>query len=69
MLITGAVLSITVMVWLHVALLPQGSAACHVRVTEKLLPQPTFVTVLTTVIVALQVSVAVGTSKLQEDPS
>src|SRR6266446_2394820 len=70
MVTTGAVVSITVTVWLHWALLPQGSVACQVRFALKELPQPALVRVLTTVIVALpQESVAVGASKVQAAPS
>src|SRR5437870_12000449 len=37
--ITGAVVSTTVTVWLHWALLLQASVACQVRVASKVLPQ------------------------------
>src|SRR5882724_6043006 len=37
--ITGAVVSTTVTLWLHWALLPQASVACQVRVASKVLPQ------------------------------
>src|SRR5256885_7627608 len=36
---TGAVVSTTVTVWLHWALLVQASTACQVRVASKVLPQ------------------------------
>src|SRR5438132_637691 len=36
---TGAVVSTTVTVWLHRALLVQASVACQVRVASKVLPQ------------------------------
>src|SRR5438046_1623518 len=71
-LMTGAVVSTTLTVWLHWALLPQGSVAAQVRVASKVLPQwpAVLVTVLTTVIVALPLlSVAVGGSKVQGAPS
>src|SRR5262249_57937054 len=49
--ITGGVVSTTVTVWLHWAMLPQPSVACQVRVASKVLPQcpVVLVTVLTTV--------------------
>src|SRR6266704_1080257 len=71
-LMTGAVVSMTLTVWLHWALLPQASVAAQVRVASKVLPQwpAVLVTVLTTVIVALPLlSVAVGGSKVQVAPS
>ena len=48
---TGGVVSTTVMVWLQVAVLPQASRACHVRVAVKVLPHwaLALVTVPTTV--------------------
>jgi hypothetical protein len=70
--ITGAVVSITATVWLHVALLLQPSIAAQVRVASKVLPQwpAVFVTVLNTMIVAVPLlSVAVGGSKFQGVPS
>jgi hypothetical protein len=42
---SGGVVSTTLTVWLHVARLPQASAACHVRLTEKVPPHPALVTV------------------------
>src|SRR6266851_3601350 len=70
--ITGAVVSMTVTVWLHMALLLQASVACHVRVASKVLPQwpAVLVTVPTTVIVILvpPMSVTVGGSKVQTEP-
>src|ERR1043166_2138474 len=62
---TGGMVSTTVTVWLHVAMLPQRSVACHVlvRVCEQLVPP---VTVPRSVIVALvpsQAPEAGGTSK------
>src|SRR5213594_94714 len=72
-LITGAVVSMTLTVWLHWALLPQASVAAQVRVASKVLPQwpAVLVTVLTTVMARLvpPLSVAVGASKLQASPS
>jgi len=38
-LMTGAVVSMTLTVWLHWALLPQVSVAAQVRVASKVLPQ------------------------------
>src|SRR5215472_13052281 len=69
--ITGAVVSITVTVWLQVALLLQLSIACHTRVASKVLPQwpAVFVTVLTTSTGTLPLLlVAVGVSKVQTVP-
>src|SRR5437867_7818650 len=72
-LMTGAVVSMTLTVWLHWALLPQASVAAQVRVASKVLPQwpAVLVTVLTTVMARLvpPLSVAVGASKLQASPS
>src|SRR6266581_3644804 len=70
--ITGAVVSTTVTVWLHWALLVQASVACQVRVASKVLPQwpAVLVTVLRMVIVAVPLlSVAVGASKVQALPN
>ncbi len=58
------------MVWLQVALLPQQSVACQVRVMSRSQPCP-LVTVPTTVMVTLvpqQASMALGGSKLQGVP-
>src|SRR3989454_10645426 len=72
-LMTGAMVSMTLTVWLHWALLPQASVAAQVRVASKVLPQwpAVLVTVLATVMVRLvpPLSVAVGWSKLQTVPS
>src|SRR5207253_1839120 len=72
-LMTGAVVSMTLTVWLHWALLPQASVAAQVRVASKVLPQwpVVLVTVLTTVMAMLvpPLSVALGRSKLQAAPS
>src|SRR6266571_509759 len=71
-LMAGAMVSMTLTVWLHWALLPQASVAAQVRVASKVLPQwpAVLVAVLTTVIVALPLlSVAVGGSKVQAAPS
>src|SRR5258708_28042070 len=69
--ITGAVVSTTVTLWLQELLLPQASVACQVRVASKVLPQwpVTLVTVLRIVIRALPLlSVAVGASNAQATP-
>src|SRR6266566_4046667 len=72
-LMTGTVVSMTLTVWLHWALLPQASVAAQVRVASKVLPQwpALLVTVLTTVMAMLvpPLSVAVGASKVQAAPS
>src|SRR5213083_1599400 len=72
-LMTGAVVSMTLTVWLHWALLPQASVAAQVRVAPKVLPQwpAVLVTVLRTVMAMLvpPLSLAVGWSKLQAVPS
>jgi hypothetical protein len=65
-LITGAVMSTTLTVWLHCALLPQALVATQTLVALKVLPQAGFVTVLTTVIVLLPL--AMGLSKVQAAP-
>jgi hypothetical protein len=68
-MITGGVVSRTVTVWLHWAVLPQASVARQVRVAEKVLPQVKLVTVPTTLMLLVpQVSVAVGGSKLHAVP-
>jgi hypothetical protein len=69
----GGVVSITVIVWLHVLLLLQGSLARQVRVALKLLLHPplALVTVLTIVIVTFvpaQMSKALGWAKFQTVP-
>jgi hypothetical protein len=66
----GAVVSATVMVWLHWAAFSQSSAARQVRVTLKLPPHWTFVTVLTTLMLTLrsQASLAVGAPKSHSSP-
>src|SRR3989442_5393691 len=64
--ITGAVVSTTVTVWLHRALLVQASVACQVRVASKVLPQgpPALGTALRMVMMAVPLlSVALGPSK------
>src|SRR5882724_465113 len=69
---TGAVVSTTVTFWLQEALLPHPSAAIHVRVASKVLPQwpAVLVTVLTIVIKLVRLlSVAVGASNDQAVPS
>src|SRR6266700_2568815 len=72
-LMTGAVVSMTLTVWLHWALLPQASVAAHVRVASKVLPQWPAVLVTVPTIVTLRLlpllSVAVGGSKLQVVPT
>ena len=68
----GAVVSTTITVWLHVALLLQASLACQVRVASKVLPQwlAVFVTVLTIVMFALpQVSLACQARVASKVPS
>src|SRR5260370_10551284 len=70
--ITGAVVSTTVTVWLHWALLLQASIACQVRVASKVLPQwpAVLVTVLRIVMVAVPpLSMALGASKVQAVPN
>src|SRR5437867_13407772 len=65
---TGLLVSSTVTVWLHSAVLPQASVARQVRVASKVLPQwpPVLVTVLRMEMVTLpQVSLALGASKDQ----
>src|SRR5438046_10143818 len=68
-LMTGAMVSMTLTVWLHWALLPQASVAAQVRVAPKIGRESwaEWVTVLTTVMVRLvpPLSVAVGASKVQ----
>src|SRR2546422_537476 len=68
--IAGAVESTTVMVWLHVAVLVQGSVACQVRVAEKVFPHRALVTVPTTTRVTFVPSqpAAVGASKSHAFP-
>src|SRR5690242_11029638 len=72
-LIIGGVVSTTVTVWLHWALLLQASIAAQVRVAAKVFPQwpAVFVTVLTIMIVMFvpPLSVAVGGSNVQGVPS
>src|SRR5262249_43103336 len=71
-LMTEAVVSTTVTVWLHCAVLPHASVATQVRVASKVVPQcpAVLVTVPTSVITALPLlSVAVGGSKVQVVPS
>ena len=63
--ISGAVASATVIVWLHVAVLPQASVASHVRVARSRLPGRALVTVevaVTTTSLPSQISVAAGRS-------
>src|SRR5207249_10337112 len=50
-LTVGGVVSVTLTVWLHWALLPQASAAIQVRVALKVFPQPAFVMVLAMVLI------------------
>src|SRR6267142_2070760 len=69
--ITGVAVSMTVTVWLQVALLLHPSVACQTRVASKVLPQcpAVLVTVLRTVIVTGPLlSIAVGVSKVQGVP-
>src|SRR5439155_93452 len=68
---TGSVVSTMVTVWLHMAVLPQASVACQVRVASNVEPQwpVVLVAVLKMVIVgAPQLSVALGASKVQAAP-
>src|SRR2546425_5123867 len=68
-LTVGAVVSVTLTVWLHWELLPQASIARQVRVALKVFPHAAFVTVLTMeMVVALHRSVAIGGSKSQALP-
>src|SRR6266850_1395302 len=67
----GAVVSITVMVWLHEALLLQLSVACQVRMASNVFPHNAFVIVPVMVIVAFvpsQTSVAEGASNVHTSP-
>src|SRR3954464_10556791 len=69
----GAIMSMTVTVWLHGALtFPQASVATQVRVASKVLPQceAVLVTVPTmeTVMFVPPLSVAIGGSKVQGVP-
>src|SRR5437660_1418981 len=68
--ITGAVLSTSVTIWLQVALLEQQSVACQVRVISKEQPVPLVVvpTMPMVTLVPQQVSEAEGASKLQAEP-
>src|SRR2546428_14097217 len=69
--ITGAVVSTTVTVWLHWALLVQASVGWEVRGAGKVLRhwRAALVTVIRMVMVAVPLlSVAVGASKVQADP-
>src|SRR3989442_10754239 len=69
---TGAVVSTTVTVWLHWALLVQASVACQVGTASKWFPHwpAVLVTAPARVIVAVRLlSVAVGRSKVQALPS
>src|SRR6266567_2541937 len=70
--ITGAVVSRRLTVWLHRLKLPQASVACQTCVASKVLPQwpLVLVTVLTIVIVGgPPMSLALGASKLQAVPN
>src|SRR5438094_5277520 len=70
--ITGALVSTTVTVWLHWALLVQASVACQVRVGSEEQPpelaSPYAVVCMLMVAVPL-LSVAVGASKVQAVPN
>src|SRR5437667_11326614 len=72
-LMTGAVVSMTLTVWLHWALLPQASVAAQVREIGRAScrERAELVAVLTAVIAMLvpPLSVAVGVSKLEVDQS
>jgi len=67
--ITGAVVSTNVTVWLHWAVFPQASVARQMRVAIKVLPQPALVVVLRMLSEFVpHVSVTVGTSKVHAMP-
>src|SRR3989442_13165747 len=71
-LMTGAMVAITLTVWLHWALLPQASVACQVRVASKVVFQKPAVSAEVYTLslhVAPLLSVAVGGSKLQAAPN
>src|SRR5213593_3463916 len=58
------------MAWRQVAVFPQASVACQVRVATSVLLSVVFVTVLITcTVTALHVSVATGSSKLHATPA
>src|SRR5260370_1392555 len=67
---TGGVVSTTVTVWLHVALLEQQSVACQVRVIASEQAAPLVVVPVTEMVtfVPQQTSEAEGASKLQAEP-
>jgi hypothetical protein len=68
----GGVVSTTVMVWLQLELLVQGSVAVHVRVALKVLPQKpvrlVVVVALTVTLLPLQRSLMVGVVKAHVVP-
>jgi hypothetical protein len=65
-LITGGVLSLTVIVWLAVAVFPHASVAVHVRVTARALPQLLVVPSVNDIdaVELLHASLAVGEEKV-----
>src|SRR5206468_3904600 len=67
---TGGVVSTTVTIWLHGALLEQPSVACQVRVItcEQAVPLVVVPTTLMVTLVPAQTSEAEGASKLQAEP-
>jgi hypothetical protein len=65
---TGAVVSTTVTVWLHDATLPHASVTRHVRVAVNVLPQVALVVVLTIAMLLVpQPSLAVGESNVHAE--
>ena len=68
--ITGGVVSTTVTIWLHDALLEQQSVACQVRVTtsEQAVPLVIVPVAVIVTFVPQQTSEAEGVSKLQAEP-
>ena len=71
--ITGAVVSVTITVWLQRLKFPQGSVACHVRVASNVAPQcPLVLVTVLTMVMAMFVplmSLAVGALKVQAAPN
>ena len=68
-LITGAVVSTTVTVWLQLAVLPQASVALQVWIALKVLPHKALVVAPTMVMVLVpQVSLVVGASNVHTVP-
>src|SRR5690242_4215375 len=66
---TGAVVSAPVTIWLQVALLVEQSVACQVRVmTCGQVPLVVVLEIVTVTLVPQQASEAVGSSKVQAEP-